>query len=405
MLEVRLARFFLSLSKLIELRRCRRCALQGWTRTYWNSHRSVPHLQARLQRLRRCALPSLLFRTLLTLPHAAIAFMRLMRPGSCVGPQQHFLYENQMTWVRWAAVDAHKAEVEAARQSTTPLLSARPITPPNEVDLAQTRSRQTTPVPSTSQQPPRTPGRVVAVPGQPRKTPGKSKHSVATPEVNDVRDQEEPLEEGMEVTDDMMLVQEDDEEPQASTSLRSPSAAITNSNANPIASTSRVPATSTRPTRIARARQRPLSAIADNRMVDRLDLVNGAPRVQDFRRSKPVQDLTTLFEASAAEDTAAAAAAAGPARYDLRGGRTTPLPASPQASPSRLPQRVPAKRRGGTQDREGSITSGGGALGSCQMESVVGMVMGGPAGMNGPARSVRRRRSSLGSTDFVQSAV
>ncbi|KPV72295.1 uncharacterized protein RHOBADRAFT_18487, partial [Rhodotorula graminis WP1] len=31
----------------------------------------------------------------------AIGFMRLMRPGSCVGPQQHFLYENQLEWVRW----------------------------------------------------------------------------------------------------------------------------------------------------------------------------------------------------------------------------------------------------------------------------------------------------------------
>lgn len=324
--------------------------------------------------------------------------MRLMRPGSCVGPQQHFLYENQMTWVRWAAVDAHKAEVAAARQSTPPLQTARPITPPNELDLAC--SRPTTPVPSRSQQPPRTPGRIVAVPGQPRKTPGKSKHSVASPEVNEARAEEEPLEEGMEVTDDMMLFQEDED----ATPVASTSAGLSiDSNTNPVASTSRAPTTSSRPTRIARARQRPLSAIADNRMVDRLDLANGAPRLQDFRRSKPVQDLTTLFEASAAEDTAAAAA--GPGRYDLRGGRTTPLPAPPQASPSRLPQRVPAKRRGAAQERERSITSERGALGSCQMESVVGMVMGGPSGMNGPARSVRRRRSSLGSTDFVQSAV
>ena len=35
----------------------------------------------------------------------AIGFMRLMRPGTCVGPQQHFMYENQHEWVRWAAVD------------------------------------------------------------------------------------------------------------------------------------------------------------------------------------------------------------------------------------------------------------------------------------------------------------
>ncbi|EGG06533.1 uncharacterized protein MELLADRAFT_36193, partial [Melampsora larici-populina 98AG31] len=30
-----------------------------------------------------------------------IGFMRIMRPGTCVGPQQHFLYENQMTWIKW----------------------------------------------------------------------------------------------------------------------------------------------------------------------------------------------------------------------------------------------------------------------------------------------------------------
>ncbi|PKI84104.1 hypothetical protein MVES1_002155 [Malassezia vespertilionis] len=40
----------------------------------------------------------------------AIGYMRMMRPGCVVGPQQHYMYENAMRWVRWGAQDQLRAE-------------------------------------------------------------------------------------------------------------------------------------------------------------------------------------------------------------------------------------------------------------------------------------------------------
>lgn len=318
----------------------------------------------------------------------AIGFMRLMRPGSCVGPQQHFLYENQMTWIRWAAVDAYKASLPTIITPEPTLLMVnplRPITPPNEIDLA--RSRHTTPIPSNLN-PPQTPGRQI-VPGQPRKTPGKSKHSVASPEMRDLV-QEEPLEVGLVITDDMMLVEEDEGDDGPTTPTASTPTLKYVPTPSLISSPRKAPiVTSSRPTRIARAR--PLSAITDNRMIDRIGTTKANGVAEDFRRSKAVKDLGTLFESSNASTTIEVSG-----RYDLRGGRTSPVETLPSiasnpsatnihASPSRLPQRIPAtstKRRAASRDK------------SCAMEVAVG-------GVGGLGRSVRRRRSSLGSTDFV----
>jgi cell division cycle 14 len=366
--------------------------------------------------------------------------MRLMRPGSCVGPQQHYLYENQMTWVRWAAVDAVKAEQRAShlaqqellRSTTPPLQTPRPITPPDEAEL--TRSRQNTPGPV-----PRTPGRPVAVPGQPRKTPGKSKHSVASPEVQHgaVAPVEEiEGEEGMEVREELMLVHEEEELKTTTTTAKTKT---TTTAIVPAAAPKRAPTpTSTRPTRIARARQRPLSAIMDNQIVDRLGLNPGSGRgsssasssgggargAEEFRRSKAVKDLGTLFESATDDDSSATTTTTVVGRYSLRGGRTSPsngdhlapaAPIVPPSSPSKLPQRIPAKRRGATKEREmvvgggpmapssssrreRSNTAGGGAA-SCAMDGGIGVTTAASVGLS---RSVRRRRSSLGSTDFVQ---
>lgn len=378
-----------------------------------------------------------------------------MRPGSCVGPQQHFLYENQMTWVRWAAVDAHKASLPQVLVIPPPVVavpiesinlesSRRPITPPNEIDLQRTHqsqtqgrsSRHTTPIHSLDQ-PPRTPGRTVQVPGQPRKTPGKSKHSVASPEVRDLIIEEEPLESNMLITDDMMLVQEEEEveeageddgprTPTASTSnlaqpkfsggvnasnLTSPTKSkSTTSSSTTIAigstTTASTTNTTSRPTRIAsRSRTtRPLSAITDNRMVDRIG--NTRSSTTDFKGSSKnaVKDLVTVFESNSRNTSAEVEVSVSGGRYDLRGGRTSPseLPSPTtttttiingmgQASPSRLPQRIPAKRRGAAGGIDSTTVVGGK---SCAMEM-------NSVGLGGVGRSVRRRRSSLGSTDFV----
>lgn len=102
-----------------------------------------------------------------------IGFMRLMRPGCVVGPQQHFMYENATKWVQWGVEDRLKEHYEKL--------------------LAEARSHVST---AAAQQapaavPPRTPGttRTVAAPatvnaapytkptpcvGQPRKSPSQS---------------------------------------------------------------------------------------------------------------------------------------------------------------------------------------------------------------------------------------
>ncbi|KAF8306264.1 phosphatases II [Clavulina sp. PMI_390] len=97
----------------------------------------------------------------------AIAFMRICRPGCVVGPQQQFLYERQMDWVRMAAQDTIKREAAALAAQAPPAPIPRPVTPPQD-DIV----------------PPTTPTRPLLAstdstaevesmlpPGQPRKTP------------------------------------------------------------------------------------------------------------------------------------------------------------------------------------------------------------------------------------------
>ncbi|SGY79772.1 BQ5605_C008g05218 [Microbotryum silenes-dioicae] len=442
----------------------------------------------------------------------AIGFMRLMRPGSCVGPQQHFLYENQMTWVRWAAVDAYKltvqpsppvAAVQASTSSTTtpsnvPVASTSavpigvdvPITPPSQRirrvvtpthDPDATHAhRPTTPVASTVV-PPRTPGRNAPVPGQPRKTPGKSKHSVATPET-----QQTVVEDEMDLVPKTakMLVDGQAEEDEGEEEEDQPDAmktipplelvpkAMKEGATNPAATSKRsaTPGPS-RPTRIARPRQtRPLSTIADNRVVDRLGLATGTAggnsttsdrrgrgglaantitaraTAEEAKRSRAVRDLGTLFEQPPARSSSREGTSSGPAsttssstRYRTRGGTRATTPGAgdnripsivePPASPTKLPQRVPAKRRGQAKEkattmsttvaaepatrRERSVTAsgvvkmnvdghalGGGAddgSGTTSVEQRNALA----ASVGLSSRSVRRRRSSLGDTDFV----
>ncbi|RMZ79926.1 hypothetical protein DV738_g3056, partial [Chaetothyriales sp. CBS 135597] len=49
-----------------------------------------------------------------------IAFMRFMRPGMVVGPQQHWLYMNQGTFREWQFEDQFKAKMEAERRAMKP---------------------------------------------------------------------------------------------------------------------------------------------------------------------------------------------------------------------------------------------------------------------------------------------
>ncbi|BGP39466.1 cell division control protein 14 [Rhodotorula kratochvilovae] len=401
----------------------------------------------------------------------AIGFMRLMRPGSCVGPQQHFLYENQLEWVRWAARDALRAELAAqvgpagvaALAPPAPAARARTTTPPLEEKASA--AAPTTPGPGNV--PPVTPRRTGgAVPGQPRKTPGRSRHAVAQPE--EVSPQEkarleaEAEEERMEgvvlssprkrVSDaaagagakgkaplrmEEALEGEDDDEEEDPLALVSPkklvlapAASISASGGgNAQASTSRAGATtlstrpktpsaagtttSSRPTRVPRP-ARPLSALADNRIVDRLASNAQGTRVSTragaassstaaggaaggLARSKAAKNLNTVFEAEG-----------GQSRYPLRNTRSGAAAAAPQPpnSPTKLPQRVLGKRDAApARDSSSSASSvASSAAASTSAASAGGfnppsVPLGGKGGLGG--RNVRRRRSSMGSQETV----
>lgn len=111
--------------------------------------------------------------------------MRIVRPGSVVGPQQQYMYLKQLEWAKWAAIDeSKKQEIQAKARATpvavTPPTVVTPATPPSEID-DNSDSMQTTPPKRTIPLPPVTPSRHVATaaakandiapPGQPRKTP------------------------------------------------------------------------------------------------------------------------------------------------------------------------------------------------------------------------------------------
>ncbi|KAJ7477081.1 phosphoprotein phosphatase [Mycena galericulata] len=106
----------------------------------------------------------------------AIAFMRIVRPGSVVGPQQQYMYLKQLEWCKWAAADELKKQQAVAALASATLVT--PATPPAEEDLP---TMDITPPTSPVHMAPVTPSRhiatatakakAIATPGQPRKTP------------------------------------------------------------------------------------------------------------------------------------------------------------------------------------------------------------------------------------------
>lgn len=125
----------------------------------------------------------------------AIAFMRIVRPGSVVGPQQQYMYLKQLEWVKWAAIDEMKRAQAVAATVAVPVVT--PVTPPAEQDEEMGESGRVTPSAngvSSIPLPPMTPSRHVATaaakahaiapPGQPRKTPVAKRVAVDSDDEN-----------------------------------------------------------------------------------------------------------------------------------------------------------------------------------------------------------------------------
>ncbi|WFD31782.1 hypothetical protein MSPP1_002821 [Malassezia sp. CBS 17886] len=111
-----------------------------------------------------------------------IGFMRLMRPGCVVGPQQHFMYENAATWLRWGVEDRLRAQwskelkerdVNAAAPRTSPTTAVPPKTP------ASKRSNEG-PGTGDENRSPAVPRSAKPTPcvGQPRKSPSPKRRRV-----------------------------------------------------------------------------------------------------------------------------------------------------------------------------------------------------------------------------------
>jgi len=108
----------------------------------------------------------------------AIAFMRIIRPGCVVGPQQHYMHQMQLQWAKWSAVDEiRRFQAADAAAAVAPVVT--PATPPAEQDEVMLEERSSTPSGTTPIPLPITPGRAIVStttsetppPGQPRKTP------------------------------------------------------------------------------------------------------------------------------------------------------------------------------------------------------------------------------------------
>jgi len=108
--------------------------------------------------------------------------MRIVRPGTVVGPQQQYMYLKQLEWVKWGALDEMRKIQAASAIAASTLVT--PATPPAEMD-EDVDASQTTPKVVEHHMPvalpPVTPSRhiataaakanIIAPPGQPRKTP------------------------------------------------------------------------------------------------------------------------------------------------------------------------------------------------------------------------------------------
>ncbi|KAL0949184.1 hypothetical protein HGRIS_009262 [Hohenbuehelia grisea] len=292
----------------------------------------------------------------------AIAFMRIVRPGSVVGPQQQYMYLKQLEWTKWAAVDELRKSQTATMEPIPTVVT--PATPPAETD-------EETGVQTKTSLPPVTPSRHVAAaqakarmilpPGQPRKSPGRM--------MDDDTDAEED-DEDAEMDD---IVPALDVVPPPRPRRSRGAKGITSSEQ--------------RPTRVTRS----TAGAAAIRNAGN----SGTPSKLPGHANKIPRLATT--RSTAAAKAAAALAPPAPTR------RKNP-PVSP-APPSRLPTLVPSKRPHHTSSlsevvNAAAIKADPKADAWMTNNTAAVVVPGSKSG--GPGlRSVRRRRSSFSAADVV----
>jgi cell division cycle 14 len=292
--------------------------------------------------------------------------MRIVRPGSVVGPQQQYMYLKQLEWSKWAAVDEIRKVQAATALTTTTLVT--PATPPAEAGEEMEDTIQTTPTSVVAvgvTVPPVTPSKhiaaaqakakAIAPPGQPRKTPVQKRVAVDSDEED----------EGADVLPALGVISR----PKAKAPIRSTGPRAT--------------ASEQRPTRVLRstAGVTGKSATTTNR--------NGPNKIPRLATG------TTTRNTAAAAARAATPSARRPPR------------APPSPTPSRLPTLIPAKRSHNATNSLSEVASAA----TLKMVSATSdawmtnnpsaVVIPGTKSERPVLRSVRRRRSSFSSADVV----
>ncbi|KAI0069245.1 phosphatases II [Artomyces pyxidatus] len=313
----------------------------------------------------------------------AIAFMRIVRPGCVVGPQQQFMYSKQLEWAKWAAVDEIRRHQVATALTATKILA--PATPPADTEVENVAMDTTPPnvIMSTSQLiPPVTPSKHVAAasakaksiapPGQPRKTPNAKR--LASDSSDDEDEEEDDTLPALGI-------------PPPRAKLRSPAKS----------NISRVTASEQRPTRVTRSTA--AGAAASRKPGTALSAVSSKANGQ-----APPNKIPRLANGTTVR-TAAAASRLPPPNAVPAPRRTHRAP-SPIAS--RLPTLVPSKR-----PHHNSVSSLGEVVAAKKVAQAAtatnewmksnasAVVKPGNKSERPGLRSVRRRRSSFSAADVV----
>ena len=318
--------------------------------------------------------------------------MRIVRPGSVVGPQQQYMYLKQLEWTKWAAVDEMRKLQQTAVFAANKLVA--PVTPPNETEdemdvFTETTTTTMTTVVMTSTSsaapiPPVTPSKhiaaaaakahAIAPPGQPRKTPAAKR-----------------------VASDSDAEEEADVLP----ALGAAPAPVRRTKAKPVSArtaSQRVPASEQRPTRVTRS--------AATVAAKKVSTVLGANKTTKANGQLPnkiprlAKDTSARGTVTATKDTAlpSAPAAAVPTR-PLRPRQ----PGSP--TPSRLPtlvgKRIHHNSTGSVQESPAAAAAIVKAAGTWVANNAGSVVNPASKSERPNLRSVRRRRSSFSAADVV----
>ncbi|KAG6330408.1 hypothetical protein ID866_8683 [Astraeus odoratus] len=308
----------------------------------------------------------------------AIGFMRIVRPGSVVGPQQQYMYLKQLEWAKWAAIDElRRSQALAAATAAVAAPVVAPATPPAEQDDEMEESNRVTPPPTANEAPvvplpPVTPSRHVAAatakaqaitpPGQPRKTPMAKRVAVDSDD------------EGTDEAHDTLPalgVAPPAARQRAKTTTRPPG--------------TRGTASEQRPTRVLR------SAVASTQRKPAVTTI-----ASKTAAAQPPNKIPRLATGATTRSTAAARTAGAPS------SRRVPQP-PPSPTPSRLP--TLARRQQNAPNSLAEMAAGGKAKQTSDAWMTTGastvVVPASKTTQRPGPRPVRRRRSSFSAADVV----